>query len=147
MFFKTRTAIFRTRIKRIARMSPQGSAACISCLMFNLHSVDSFDSCSLKHELLFFRTRIIRIARMSPVGSTACVSCLRLIYIRLIRSITSRWSVGLRQISCSFKIQVISGLSQATRTRGPKKSVSSVLSVWDKTQAISPQTISSPFYS
>ena len=28
--------------------------------------------------------------------------------------------MGLRQISCSFKIQVISGLSQATRTRGPK---------------------------
>ena len=82
---KHKLLFFRTLIIRIARMSTVGSAACVSCLMFNLHSVDSFDSCSfktqmlrghLKHKLLFFRTLIIRIARMSTVGSAACVSCL-----------------------------------------------------------------------
>ena len=58
-------------------LSPVGSLACVSCLKFNLHSVDSSHSCSFKHKLLIFlRTRIIQMTRMSPVGSLACVSCL-----------------------------------------------------------------------
>ena len=59
-------------------LSPVGSLACVSCLKFNLHSVDSSHSCSFKHKLLIFlRTRIIQMTRMSPVGSLACVSCLK----------------------------------------------------------------------
>ena len=61
----------------MTRMSPVGSLACVSCLLFNQYSVDSTHSCSFKHKLLIFlRTRIIQMTRMSPVGSLACVSCL-----------------------------------------------------------------------
>ena len=35
-------------------MSPVGSAACVSCLLFNQYSVDSSHSCSFKHKLLIF---------------------------------------------------------------------------------------------
>ena len=42
-------------------MSPLGSAACVSCLMFNLHSVDSFDYFPLVSgsttNLVFFKTQ------------------------------------------------------------------------------------------
>ena len=33
-------------------MSPLGSAAYVYCLIFYLHSVDSFDSCSLKTQVI-----------------------------------------------------------------------------------------------
>ncbi len=39
------------------RMSPVGSLACVSCLKFNLHSVDSSHSCS-------FKTKVLRV--LSP---------------------------------------------------------------------------------
>ena len=44
----------------------------------------------------FFRTRISRIERIVPCGLKLCYNC-----ILCIREITSCWSVGLRQISCS----------------------------------------------
>ena len=52
--FKHKLLIFlRTRIIRITkRMSPVGSLACVSCLKFNLHSVDSSHSCSFKTKVL-----------------------------------------------------------------------------------------------
>ena len=33
-------------------MSPVGSAACVSCLLFNQYSVDSSHSCSFKTQVL-----------------------------------------------------------------------------------------------
>ena len=38
----------------MTRMSPVGSLACVSCLLFNQYSVDSTHSCSFKHKLLIF---------------------------------------------------------------------------------------------
>ena len=38
-------------------MGPMGSAACVSCLLFNQYSVDSSHSCSLKHNLVFLKTQ------------------------------------------------------------------------------------------
>ena len=78
-------------------MSPVGSLACVSCLLFNQYSVDSSLSCSIKTQTDdFFRTLIIRIARMSPVGSLACVSCL----------LFNQYSVDSSH-SCSIKTQVL----------------------------------------
>ena len=48
----------RTRIIRMTRMSPVGSLACVSCLKFNLHSVDSSHSCS-------FKTKVLRVSSPS----------------------------------------------------------------------------------
>ena len=95
VFFKTQTADFflRTRIIRMTRMSPVGSLACVSYLMFNLHSVDSSNSCSLKHKLLiFFKNTNNPNDTNEPVGSLACVSCL----------IFNLYSVDSSH-SCSFK--------------------------------------------
>ena len=69
-------------------LSPVGSLACVSCLLFNQYSIRVITfrwsvglrqiSCSFKHKLLIFlRTRIIQMTRMSPMGSAAWVPCLR----------------------------------------------------------------------
>ena len=82
--------------------SPKGS---LVRFVFNHNCWSYLRTRDLNHELLeVLRTRIVRITRMSPLGSAACVSCVKGLSkkIRLIRVITSRWSVGLRQISCSF---------------------------------------------
>ncbi len=43
-------------------MSPVGSAACVSCLILNQYSFDSFDSCSFKTKISYsFKTQVISI--------------------------------------------------------------------------------------
>ena len=86
---------FRTRIIRIARMSPVGSAACVSCLMFNQYSVDSSHSCSIKTQ-----------------------SRVPLINIRLIRVIRVLLKLKCFVFLLNHKCFVFH--PQATRTRGPK---------------------------
>ena len=45
----------------MTRMSPVGSLACVSCLKFNLHSVDSSHSCS-------FKTKVLRVSSPKQQG-------------------------------------------------------------------------------
>ena len=62
----------------MTRMSPVGSLACVSCLKFNLYSVDSSHSCSFKIQVisdlsLTTRTRgpKIRVVRAIRVGQNS----------------------------------------------------------------------------
>ena len=81
----------RTQISRMTRMSPLGSAACVSCVrgLIKKNSFDSLDSCSFQHELLEgLQTRISRMTRILSLR-LFCLS----VYLH---------SVGSRN-SCSFK--------------------------------------------
>ena len=96
MVIKTQTDdFFRTRIVQITRMSPVGSLACVSCLLFNQHSVDSSHSCSIKTQ-----------------------SRVPLINIRLIRVIRVLLKLKCFVFLLNHKCFVFH--PQATRTRGPK---------------------------
>lgn len=58
----------------MTRMSPVGSLACVSCLKFNLHSVDSSHSCSFKtKELRVSKTQ--KKMKQASMANEACFKC------------------------------------------------------------------------